>query len=139
MVLLLRRVAQNSTAIYRQEHCQRGDLHKALTAAKNNGKTPYKTRSGRLGLNSPLEGYIDRAKEDYFTENGRIKYGVFDPRYKEAIEILRGRYAEGLIDPAVTRAITRPTEPSKHLALSPPRYTKTIEEMIKKDPLNLKG
>jgi 2,4-dienoyl-CoA reductase-like NADH-dependent reductase (Old Yellow Enzyme family) len=40
--------------------------------------------------------------------------------------------------PAVTGAITRPTEPSKYLALSHLRYTKTIKEMIKRESLNLK-
>jgi 2,4-dienoyl-CoA reductase-like NADH-dependent reductase (Old Yellow Enzyme family) len=40
--------------------------------------------------------------------------------------------------PAVTGAITRPTEPSKYLALSHLRYTKIIKEMIKRELLNLK-
>jgi putative aldouronate transport system substrate-binding protein len=82
------------------------DWHRALTAAKNDGKIPYKTRNGRLGLNSLLEGYMDCVKEDYFVEDGRIKYGVFDPRYKEAVEILRRWYAEGLIDPEYPSADT---------------------------------
>jgi 2,4-dienoyl-CoA reductase-like NADH-dependent reductase (Old Yellow Enzyme family) len=40
--------------------------------------------------------------------------------------------------PAVTGAITRPTEPSKYLALSHLRYTKTIKEMINRESVNLK-
>ena len=40
--------------------------------------------------------------------------------------------------PAVTGAITRPTEPSKYLALPHLRYTKTVKEMIAKEKLSLK-
>lgn len=40
--------------------------------------------------------------------------------------------------PALTGAITRPTEPSKHLALHHLRYTKTAAEMIQNESLNIK-
>jgi len=40
--------------------------------------------------------------------------------------------------PAVTGAITRPTEPSKYLALAHLRYAKTVKEMIDKERLSLK-
>ncbi|MDR2096807.1 MAG: extracellular solute-binding protein [Treponema sp.] len=76
------------------------DWHTALTRAKQDGKIPYMTRSQRAGiLTGLLDGYLDSVKEDYFEEDGKIKYGVLDPRLKEGIEIARKWYAEGLIDP----------------------------------------
>ena len=74
------------------------DWHTALTRAKADGAIPWLTRGQRGGIISLFTGYMDCAAEDYFEENGRIKYGVFDPRFKEVIEIARQWYAEGLID-----------------------------------------
>lgn len=82
------------------------EWHAVLTAAKKDGKLPYMTRAGRTGLNSLLEGYMDAIREDYFIEDGTVKYGVFDPRYKETVEVLRRWYAEGLIDPEYPSADT---------------------------------
>ncbi|MDR2534784.1 MAG: extracellular solute-binding protein [Treponema sp.] len=74
------------------------DWHTVLTAAKADGKIPYMTRSQRAGIMALFEGFMDCVREDYFVENGVVKYGVFDPRLKEAVEIARQWYAEGLID-----------------------------------------
>jgi 2,4-dienoyl-CoA reductase-like NADH-dependent reductase (Old Yellow Enzyme family) len=40
--------------------------------------------------------------------------------------------------PALTGSITRPTEPSKYLALHQLRYAKTVKELVKNEKLNLK-
>lgn len=37
-------------------------------------------------------------REDFFYEDGEIKYGVLDPRLKEVVDYLRDLYANGLID-----------------------------------------
>jgi putative aldouronate transport system substrate-binding protein len=36
--------------------------------------------------------------DDFFVENGQVKYGPTDPRYRTAVEYLRKLYAEGLIE-----------------------------------------
>jgi putative aldouronate transport system substrate-binding protein len=76
------------------------DWHTALTAAKNDGKTPFMTRYQRAGIMYRLlAGFMDCVIEDYFVEDGKVKYGIFDPRFKAGIELARQWYAEGLIDP----------------------------------------
>jgi putative aldouronate transport system substrate-binding protein len=76
------------------------DWYKALTAAKQDGKTGFMSRYQRAGiLYRLLGGYMDCVIEDYFVEDGKVKYGVLDPRFKEGIELARKWYAEGLIDP----------------------------------------
>jgi putative aldouronate transport system substrate-binding protein len=75
------------------------DWYTVLKAAKADGKVPYMTRHKRPGiLYRLLAGYMDCVIEDYFAEDGVIKYGALDPRLKEAVEIARKWYAEGLID-----------------------------------------
>jgi putative aldouronate transport system substrate-binding protein len=76
------------------------DWHTLLARAKADGMVPFMTRKGRLGINFLFEGYMDAVQEEYFEENGVIKYGVLDPRYKAMIEVARQWYAEGLIDQA---------------------------------------
>jgi putative aldouronate transport system substrate-binding protein len=75
------------------------DWYQLLTAAKNDGKVGYMTRQQRAGLLYRLmAGYMDCVIEDYFVENGVVKYGALDPRLREGVEIARKWYAEGLID-----------------------------------------
>ncbi|MDR1469425.1 MAG: extracellular solute-binding protein [Spirochaetaceae bacterium] len=76
------------------------DWHTALVAAKKDGKVGFMSRQQRAGiLYRLLGGYVDCVIEDYFVEDGKVKYGVLDPRFKEGIELARQWYAEGLIDP----------------------------------------
>jgi putative aldouronate transport system substrate-binding protein len=76
------------------------DWHKSLTAAKQDGKIGFMSRHQRGGiLYRLLAGYMDGVIEDYFVEDGKVKYGVLDPRFKAGIELARQWYAEGLIDP----------------------------------------
>lgn len=76
------------------------DWYAALTAAKKDGKIPFMSRYQRGGiLYRLLAGYMDCVIEDYFVENGVVKYGVLDSRFKETVELARKWYAEGLIDP----------------------------------------
>ena len=37
-------------------------------------------------------------KYDFFVDNGEVKYGPFDPRYKEYLTLLNSWYTEGLLD-----------------------------------------
>lgn len=37
--------------------------------------------------------------DDFFIEDGKIKYGPTDPRYKDALQYLNKLFAEGLLDP----------------------------------------
>jgi len=37
--------------------------------------------------------------DDFFIEDGKIKYGPTDPRYKDALQYLNKLYSEGLLDP----------------------------------------
>jgi putative aldouronate transport system substrate-binding protein len=58
------------------------------------------TRYQRSGiLYRLLAGYMDGVIEDYFVEDGKVKYGALDPRFRDGIELARKWYAEGLIDP----------------------------------------
>jgi putative aldouronate transport system substrate-binding protein len=41
---------------------------------------------------------MDCVIEDYFVEDGVVKYGALDPRLREGVEVARRWYAEGLID-----------------------------------------
>jgi putative aldouronate transport system substrate-binding protein len=76
------------------------DWYKVLKAAKADGKVGFMTRYNRQGiLYRLLAGYMDCVIEDYFVEDGRVKYGALDPRLKEGVELARKWYAEGLIDP----------------------------------------
>jgi putative aldouronate transport system substrate-binding protein len=71
----------------------------AFRLAKADGKVPYMTRMNREGiLFRLLGGYVDCVIEDYFVEDGKVKYGVLDPRLKEGVELARKWYTEGLID-----------------------------------------
>jgi putative aldouronate transport system substrate-binding protein len=74
------------------------DWEKALRRAKQDGMIPWMTRNRRGGIFQLLGGYIDGIKEDYFAEDGVVKYGALDPRFKAAVEIARRWYADGLID-----------------------------------------
>jgi putative aldouronate transport system substrate-binding protein len=75
------------------------DWYQLLTAAKADGKVGYMSRQQRAGLLYRfLAGYMDCVIEDYFVEDGKIKYGVLDPRLREGVEVARKWYAEGLID-----------------------------------------
>ena len=75
------------------------DWYQLLTAAKNDGKVGYMSRQQRAGLlYRLLAGYMDCVIEDYFVENGVVKYGALDPRLRDGVEVARKWYAEGLID-----------------------------------------
>jgi putative aldouronate transport system substrate-binding protein len=75
------------------------DWYNLFVAAKADGKIPWMTRQQRAGvLYRLLAGYMDCVIEDYFVEDGVVKYGVLDPRLKEGVELARKWYAEGLID-----------------------------------------
>lgn len=75
------------------------DWHNALVLAKQDGKIPYMSRFQRRGLLARFfTGYMDCVQEDYFVEDGVVKYGALDPRLKATVEVARQWYAEGLID-----------------------------------------
>lgn len=70
-----------------------------------NGKQdeiPYTTRNTSAGVLSFMEAYgISgfEANEQYFIENGKVKYAYTDSRCKEALTYIHKLYSEGLIDP----------------------------------------
>ncbi|MDR2096325.1 MAG: extracellular solute-binding protein, partial [Treponema sp.] len=84
------------------------DFYKVLKAIKaadfdKNGKTDeapfmgdYKFLIWAFGVGSRGVNQFD----DFFVENGQIKYGPTDPRYRAAVEYLNKLYSEGLIVPA---------------------------------------
>ena len=74
------------------------EWYAVLSRAKSAGMIPYATRSGRGGITALFEGYLGGILEEYYEDNGVIKYGVLQPRFREVIEIARQWYAEGLID-----------------------------------------
>jgi putative aldouronate transport system substrate-binding protein len=45
--------------------------------------------------------------DDFFVEDGRIKYGPTDPRYRSALEYLNKLYSEGLIEPGGGDTLTQ--------------------------------
>lgn len=59
---------------------------------------PYGTRYQRAGLTNRLAFGWSGINEDFFEEDGVVKFGATDPRMYEVIEWLRDLYAEGLID-----------------------------------------
>jgi putative aldouronate transport system substrate-binding protein len=78
---------------------------KAIKAADfdKNGKTDeapfmgdYKFLIWAFGAGSRGVNQFD----DFFVENGQIKYGPTDPRYRTAVEYLNKLYGEGLITPS---------------------------------------
>ena len=70
-----------------------------------NGKAdeiPYTTRNGQAGVLAFMEAFgISgfEANEQFFIEDGKVKYAYSDPRCKQALEFISKLYAEGLIDP----------------------------------------
>ncbi|MBQ3667897.1 MAG: extracellular solute-binding protein [Clostridia bacterium] len=59
---------------------------------------PYGTRYLRPGLTNRLAFGWSGINEDFFVEDGEVKFGATDPRFYEVIEWLRDLYADGLID-----------------------------------------
>lgn len=73
------------------------EWHSVLTALKNNGvETPLAASFEDL-LKLHLPGAWD-VENDYFLENGEVKYGVYDDRYKDFLAEMLKWKQEGLID-----------------------------------------
>lgn len=70
-----------------------------------NGKAdeiPYTTRNTQAGVLAFMEAFgISgfEANEQFFIEDGQVKYAYTDPRCREALEFINKLYNEGLIDP----------------------------------------
>jgi len=70
-----------------------------------NGKAdeiPYTTRNTQAGVLAFMEAFgISgfEANEQFFIEDGKVKYAYTDPRCKEALTFINKLYSEGLIDP----------------------------------------
>lgn len=63
---------------------------------------PYTTRNTTAGVLAFMEAYgISgfEANEQFFIEDGKVKFAYTDPRFKEAITYINKLYQEGLIDP----------------------------------------
>ena len=80
------------------------DFYNMLKAFKEkdpngNGKAdeiPFVTRNKKSGLMPFVEAF--GIQEEFFVEDGKVKYGAIDPRMKESLEYLHKLYSEGLID-----------------------------------------
>lgn len=62
---------------------------------------PYTTRNTQAGVLAFMEAFgISgfEANEQFFIEDGQVKYAYTDPRCKEALEFINKLYNEGLID-----------------------------------------
>ncbi len=57
---------------------------------------PYTTRSKKSGLMNFAEAFGIR--EEYFVEDGTVKYGAIDPRMKDVLTFLNKMYTEKLVD-----------------------------------------
>ena len=86
------------------------DWYNVLKAFKEqdpngNGKAdeiPYTTRNTQAGVLAFMEAFgISgfEANEQFFIEDGKVKYAYTDPRFKEALTFINKLYSEGLIDP----------------------------------------
>lgn len=63
---------------------------------------PYTTRNTTAGVLAFMEAFgISgfEANEQFFIEDGQVKYAYTDPRFKEALTFINKLYSEGLIDP----------------------------------------
>ena len=63
---------------------------------------PYTTRNTQAGVLAFMEAFgISgfEANEQFFIEDGKVKYAYTDPRCKDALEFINMLYNEGLIDP----------------------------------------
>ncbi len=63
---------------------------------------PYTTRNTQAGVLAFMEAFgISgfEANEQFFIEDGKVKYAYTDPRCKQALEFINKLYREGLIDP----------------------------------------
>lgn len=52
---------------------------------------------GDLGLNALM--YMFGTTNDFYLENGKVKYGIMEPEFEEALSYIATLYSEGLIDP----------------------------------------
>lgn len=71
-----------------------------------NDEIPYFSRSKLDGIYDLLiqwgvRGGADAAKRGFYADNGTVKYGMYEPGYKTAIENIAQWYKEGLIDKEV--------------------------------------
>lgn len=63
---------------------------------------PFTTRNTQAGVLAFMEAFgISgfEANEQFFIEDGKVKYAYTDPRFKEALTFINKLYSEGLIDP----------------------------------------
>ncbi|MDF2964549.1 MAG: transporter substrate-binding protein [Paenibacillus sp.] len=83
------------------------ELYQVLKAfkekdANGNGKAdeiPYTDNPNPLIWAFGVGSRGPNSTDDFFIEDGKIKYGPTDPRYKEALQYLNKLFSEGLLDP----------------------------------------
>lgn len=66
---------------------------------------PFTTRNRQAGALAFMEAFgISgfEANEQFFIEDGQVKYAYTDPRFKEALTFINKLYNEGLLDPEYT-------------------------------------
>ncbi|MDF2962026.1 MAG: family 1 extracellular solute-binding protein [Paenibacillus sp.] len=104
-----------SLVIYRQDWLEKlglkepkttEEIYQVLKAFKEkdpngNGKNdeiPFTTRNKIKGLLPFVEPFGISFEEDFYVENGKVKYTYTDPRLKDALAFTAKLYSEGLID-----------------------------------------
>ncbi|MCR8636879.1 extracellular solute-binding protein [Paenibacillus radicis (ex Xue et al. 2023)] len=83
------------------------ELYQVLKAfkekdANGNGKTdeiPFTDNPNPIIWAFGVGSRGPNSTDDFFIEDGKIKYGPTDPRYKDALQYLNKLYSEGLLDP----------------------------------------
>ncbi|WP_199613831.1 extracellular solute-binding protein [Paenibacillus alkalitolerans] len=82
------------------------ELYEVLKAFKEkdpngNGQAdeiPFTTRNKLNGLNAFIEPFGVSFEEDFYLENGQVKYTYTNPKLKDALAFVAKLYKEGLID-----------------------------------------
>ena len=87
------------------------DWHTMLTAFKE--RKGVRAPLTFLGMPDPLSGLNGGAfigafgvENDFYLDDGRVKYGPLEPGYKDFLALFRQWYAEGLIDPNIATVDT---------------------------------
>jgi 2,4-dienoyl-CoA reductase-like NADH-dependent reductase (Old Yellow Enzyme family) len=110
-------------------------LKEGVVALKDGLKTKDFIIGSRLSFYEGIRGGCGTSGPDEIVEDLSEMLAVV--KTMDALNMDYVNVSAGV--PALTNAITRPTQPSAHLAYHQLRYTKTVKDLIEKEKLNLKA